>query len=163
MIYKLSKETVVDTTLERAWEFIRNPANLNRMAPEDMRFTIVSDIPEEMSEGMRIEYRVRIPFLGRRKWISELRDIAAESSFVDVQLTGPYKSWHHFHSIERVGNGIRFIDRVTYEMPFGLIGCLAHALFVGRTLERIFSFREQRLHELLAGPKRADKEKMQSA
>ena len=154
MKYELKKETVVDTTPEHAWEFIRNPANLNLMVPEDMRFTIVSDLPDEMIEGMRVEYRVKIPLLGRRKWVSELKNIVPGTSFVDEQLTGPYKRWHHYHLIEPVDDGVRFVDIVTYEMPFGFIGRLVHALFVESKLEHIFSFRERRLHELLSASSR---------
>ena len=40
------------------------------------------------------------------------------------------------------------IDRVTYALPFGLLGALAHRLVVRRTLERIFAYRRQRLAEL---------------
>ena len=159
MLYKLEKETVVDTTLERAWDFIRNPANLNLLVPDDMAFTIVSEVPDEMYDGMRIEYRVKMPLLGRRTWVSELKNIVPGTSFVDVQLIGPYRYWHHYHSIEQADEGIRFIDIVTYEMPYGFIGRMAHALFVGRMLERIFSFRERRLRELLEGmhPGRSEK------
>jgi ligand-binding SRPBCC domain-containing protein len=152
MMYKLQKQTVVNTSMERAWEFIKNPANLNLIVPDDMKFTIVSDVPDDMYEGMHVEYRVRIPLLGRRKWVSELINIVPGSSFVDRQLVGPYKLWHHYHMIEPVDDGVRFVDIVTYEMPFGFIGTLAHALFVGRTLERIFSYREKKFRELLPAP-----------
>lgn len=149
MIYKLNKETVVDTTLERAWNFISNPANLNLITPDDMRFTIVTELPDQMVEGILVEYRVRIPFIGTQPWLSELKHIVPGQSFVDVQLSGPYKLWHHYHSIEETGGKVRFVDRIIYEVPYGFIGQIAHALFIRKTLERIFSHREARLQELL--------------
>jgi ligand-binding SRPBCC domain-containing protein len=148
-MYTLHKETVVNTTLENAWDFIRNPENLNKITPDDMAFEIMTDIPDEMTEGMLVEYRVNIPMLGKQPWLSELKHIVPLSSFVDEQKIGPYKLWYHFHGIEACPEGVLFTDRVTYEVPFGIFGKLAHALFIRRTLERIFKYRESRFGALL--------------
>ncbi|WP_372794019.1 hypothetical protein [Pontiella sp.] len=150
-MYTLQKETVVETSMEQAWDFIRSPANLNLITPADMAFEIMTDLPDEMSEGMLVEYRVQIPFIGKQAWLSEIKYIVPGRSFVDEQKIGPYKFWYHYHEIRPEESGVRFIDRVTYEVPFGPLGKLAHALFIRKTLERIFSFREQRFGELL-GP-----------
>lgn len=67
LMYKLLRETVVETTMEKAWDFIRNPANLNLITPDDMRFEIRSALPETMHEGMLVEYRVKIPGMGMQR------------------------------------------------------------------------------------------------
>ena len=131
-MYTLETELVVKTTRERAWEFIRNPGNLNRITPDDMDFKIVSDLPEEMYEGMLVEYRVNIPLLGKTTWVSELKNIQPLHSFVDEQKIGPYRFWHHYHGIEQAPDGVRLIDRVSYLPPFGPLGRLAKTLFIGK-------------------------------
>lgn len=148
-MYTLHKQTTVNTTLGKAWDFIRNPANLNLITPDDMAFEIVSDLPNEMTEGMLIEYRVRLPILGKQPWLSELKHIAPQASFVDEQKIGPYKLWYHYHAIEPCEKGVRFTDRVTYVVPFGFIGKMVHHLFIRKMLERIFEYRETRLGALL--------------
>ena len=148
-MYTLHKQMAVNTTIEKAWDFIRNPANLNLITPDDMAFEIVSDLPDEMTEGMLIEYRVRLPILGKQPWLSELKHIVPLASFVDEQKIGPYKLWYHYHAIEVCEEGVRFTDRVTYEVPFGIIGKLAHHLFIRKMLKRIFEYRELRLGSLL--------------
>jgi len=152
-MYTLHKELVVDTTLENAWEFIRNPANLNLITPDDMAFEILTDLPEEMTEGMLVEYRVQIPVLGKQPWLSELKHIVPQASFVDEQKIGPYKLWYHYHGVEACTGGVRFTDRVVYEVPFGIFGKVAHALFIRKTLERIFNFREQQFGRILTEKK----------
>lgn len=149
-MYTLEKELFVATSRERAWDFIRNPANLDKITPDDMAFEIVSDMPEQMYEGMLVEYRVKIPLMGKRTWVSELKHIRPLESFVDEQKIGPYAFWYHFHGIEPAEGGVKLIDRVSYEVPFGPIGKLAHALFIRNTLERIFAHREQAFGKLLA-------------
>jgi ligand-binding SRPBCC domain-containing protein len=98
-----------------------------------------------MYNGLLIEYRVGIPLLGKQKWLSEIKHIREQHSFVDEQRIGPYKIWYHYHEITEVAGGIRFVDRVNYVLPFGPLGAIAHGLFVRRKLAHIFSFREQTL------------------
>lgn len=149
-MYTLYRETVAKTSLEKAWAFMSNPANLNRITPDDMEFEICSELPDEMFEGMLVEYRVKIPVMGTQPWLSELKHIVPGQSFVDEQKIGPYKLWYHYHGIEPTEGGVKFIDRVTYETPFGIFGKIAHALFIRKTLERIFDFREQQFKTVLA-------------
>lgn len=151
-MYTLYREIHVDTSVQKAWTFICNPGNLNQITPPDMAFRILTKLPEEMYEGMQVEYRVRIPFMGRRRWISELKNIIPRHSFVDVQLSGPYRHWHHFHSIEETDCGILLTDHITYDVPYGIFGRIAHVLFIRKTLNRIFDYRERRFKELLHDP-----------
>ncbi len=39
-------------------------------------------------------------------------------------------------------------DRVTYQLPFGWLGNLAHAILVAPQVRRIFAHRERVVHEL---------------
>lgn len=148
-MYTLKRGCIVNTTLEAAWAFISRPENLNRITPADMEFRILSDVPREMYDGLLIRYRVRIPFLGTRDWLTEIKHIRERRSFVDEQRRGPYRLWYHYHEITGVPAGVRFVDEVTYVLPFGLLGRLVHALFVRRTLDRIFRYRNEQLIRLL--------------
>ncbi|NNJ71105.1 MAG: SRPBCC family protein [Kiritimatiellales bacterium] len=149
-MYHITKESLVETDMDKAWEFIQNPANLNLITPPDMAFEIVSELPDEMFEGMLVEYRVKIPVVGTQPWLSELKHIVPGRSFVDEQKIGPYKLWYHYHALEQIGDQVKFIDQVTYEVPYCIFGKIAHALFIRKTLERIFSYREERFQEIFS-------------
>ncbi|MFW6205724.1 MAG: SRPBCC family protein [Gemmatimonadota bacterium] len=56
---------------------------------------------------------------------------------------------HHEHRFRAVGGGTEVTDTVTYALPLGPIGRLAHGLFVRRQLASIFAYRRDRLNELL--------------
>ena len=148
-MYELYRELEVKTTREKAWEFIRSPGNLNKITPDDLSFEIVSDLPDEMFEGMLVEYRVNIPVIGKQEWVSELQHIVPGYSFVDEQKIGPYKLWYHYHGIEEVEGGVKLIDRVSYKPPFGFLGTIANALFIRKMLEKIFNYRTVAFRELL--------------
>jgi ligand-binding SRPBCC domain-containing protein len=149
-VHSFEREQMIRTDLDAAWQFISSPANLDAITPPDLAFSIVSPVPREMHDGLLVEYRIRIPWVGRQTWLTEIKHIREGESFVDEQRIGPYRLWYHYHHIEPHPEGVRFYDRVTYALPYGPLGALAHALFVRRTLRRIFDFREKRLQELLA-------------
>ena len=58
-----------------------------------------------------------------------ITEFDAPRSFVDEQVSGPFKSWWHGHYFEPHERGTRMTDRVRYEAPFGPLG-----LFVDRAL-----------------------------
>ena len=147
-IHKLYREQTVATDLDTAWDFISRPENLNEITPDDMHFQIVSDVPERMRDGLIIEYRIGIPLLGKQVWLSELKHIRERHSFVDEQRVGPYQLWYHYHEITETTEGIRFIDRVHYALPFCPFGGIAHQLYVRGQLRHIFDYRKTAMERI---------------
>lgn len=151
-IYQLRRELFVKTDIDTAWNFIRSPENLKLLTPEDLKFEIITELPEIMYDGLLIEFRVGIPFFGKQTWLTEIKHIRERHSFVDEQRIGPYKFWNHCHEIKSVEGGVRFIDNVHYALPLGPLGMLANTLFVRRTLRYVFDYRERMMPELLEHP-----------
>ena len=147
-IYQLCDEQTIATDLDRAWEFIRKPENLDRITPDDMPFEIMSEIPEQMYDGLIIEYRIGIPLLGKQSWLTEIKHVREKHSFVDEQRIGPYRLWYHYHEITPTENGVRFRDHVHYSLPYGPLGSMAHVLFVKKQLRHIFDYRKTALNEV---------------
>ena len=90
-----------------------------------------------------IDYRLRVHGVPVR-WRTEITAWEPPHRFVDDQLRGPYRWWHHEHLFEAVDGGTRAVDRVDYA-PTG--GRLANRLLVQRDLERIFAYRQRVLAE----------------
>jgi ligand-binding SRPBCC domain-containing protein len=149
-MYALHKEIEVEASLGKVWEFISHPQNLDRITPDDMEFNIVTEVPDQMFNGLLVEYRVRIPLMGWQVWVSEIKHIEPGRYFVDEQKIGPYRFWYHEHRIEPAGDKVKVIDHVSYEVPFGFIGRIAHSMFIRPTLERIFRHREVMFKDLLS-------------
>ena len=147
-MYHFHHEQTVPTSREEAWAFLSDPTNLQKLTPPKMKLTPVGDPPAEMTDGMLVSYSVRVPFLGKQTWTSEITGIIAEHSFVDVQVKGPYKSWRHHHIIEDDPVGIRFVDDIQYEMPFSIFGKIAHTLFARRQLVDLFKYRKEQIEQI---------------
>lgn len=149
MRYQLYREQHLNCDLETAWEFFSDPQNLSRITPKDMGFTVLSDDQNQsIYEGMLIDYTVspilRIPL----KWQTKIAQVDAPRSFTDFQQKGPYKYWNHYHEFIPNENGVLMKDTVEYELPFGVLGTIAHQMFVKKKLESIFDFRYRILEEL---------------
>jgi len=86
------------------------------------------------------------------QWLTEITHVREGEYFADDQLVGPYAVWHHEHWFRQVDPGrIEVEDRVTYVLPLGWLGDLAHARLVGPKLERIFAWREQMVQAVFPG------------
>ena len=142
-MYQLYQEQVLTASQEELWDFISRPENLNEITPPEMEFTIVSDVPKKMYTGLIIEYRVKLPLLGTQDWVTEIKHIISGQQFVDEQRIGPYKFWYHYHALQETEQGIKMIDRVSYQPPFGLLGKVANSLFISSKLDSIFGFRKK--------------------
>ena len=148
-MYHLERNITLDIDPIVLWDFIATPRNLDQITPPDLKFRIVSDVPDQMYNGLQITYEITIPLFGRQRWLTEISDIVAGQSFIDMQIEGPYKHWRHFHQLLPVGNNAScMIDKIEYELPFGLIGGVAHALIVKNQLDEIFDYREEVLRKI---------------
>ncbi|SOD11914.1 SRPBCC family protein [Pedobacter xixiisoli] len=146
--YELYRETELPITMLAAWDFFSNPTNLSKITPAEMDFKVVtSNLPQHIHNGLIIEYVVR-PLAGvPLKWISQISSVNAPHSFVDEQLKGPYAYWHHEHTFEEKGGKVLMKDKVTYAVPFGVLGQLANKLVVRSKLEEIFNYRTKKILE----------------
>lgn len=135
---------------EKLWKFVSVPQNLNQITPSDMAFQMIGTPPDQISPGLFLEYKVKIPLMGWTPWLTEIKYVEEGFSFVDEQRVGPYKLWLHTHRLEDVEGGTRMTDEIRYQIPFGFFGKFAHFLFVRRTLKRIFDYRRKKLDEIFA-------------
>jgi len=147
-IYQLNKSIKLPITKEEAWEFLSDPKNLQKLMPADMGFDIISGADRKAYAGQLIEYNVS-PFKGfNTKWVTEITHVEKPLYFVDIQLYGPYKLWHHKHFIHEIKGGVEIEDVVHYRVPFGFIGNLMHPIVVKPKLEEIFKIRTEKMHAL---------------
>ena len=147
-MYQLKRTQLVKTDLQTCWDFFSSPKNLKVITPDYMGFDVLLDIPEKMYEGLMIEYTVK-PLLGiPMKWITEIKYVHDKEFFVDEQRKGPYKIWHHEHHFKAVEGGVEMTDIVSYEIPLGILGKIAHPIVVKKKLEEIFDYRFKKVEEI---------------
>ena len=145
-VYELKRTQVIPVPRDQVFAFFERPENLSELTPASLGFQILTPSPIEMKSGSLIDYTVRVSGLPVR-WTTLITDYDPPRGFVDVQLRGPYSFWHHTHTFEAVESGTLMTDTVRYVLPLGLLGRLAHALFVKRQIRGIFDYRSRVLTE----------------
>lgn len=154
MKYQLYREQQLHCDIQTAWHFFSSAKNLSKITPSDMKFTVLSDYNfDHIFEGMIIDYTVSPLFRIPLKWRTRITKVELNKHFTDLQEQGPYKYWNHAHEFIPNKEGVLMKDTVDYELPFGVLGNLAHQLFVKQKLVNIFDFRYAVLEELFNKPK----------
>jgi ligand-binding SRPBCC domain-containing protein len=149
--YRLVRTQLIPRLRDEAFGFFSDAKNLERITPEFLNFHIISADHAPVYEGMLIDYRLRLCGIPLR-WQSRIESFDPPNGFCDVQTRGPYRYWRHVHRFQEAAGGTQMIDEVEYELPFGVLGSVAHALFVRRMLQRIFDYRQLAVGQYSVSP-----------
>ena len=143
-IFTVSREQIVARPLAEVFEFFSHAGNLEMLTPAWLKFQILTPEPVAMRPGARIDYRIRYHGIPMR-WVTEIEVWDPPHRFVDTQVRGPYKLWHHTHTFEETKDGTRIGDVVRYAMPFGPLGRVVNFLQTQREVESIFDYRNRQI------------------
>jgi ligand-binding SRPBCC domain-containing protein len=149
LIQRLVRQQVVAAEPGAVFDFFARARNLEELTPPWLRFEVLTEEPIEMRRGTRIEYRLRLHGVPLR-WESRIEEWRPGRGFVDRQVRGPYRLWHHRHEFEAHDDGTSVRDIVHYSLPFGPLGELANAAFVRRDLAAVFDYRRRQIDHLAA-------------
>jgi ligand-binding SRPBCC domain-containing protein len=143
----LKSKVILKASIEEVWDFFSSPANLKKITPPTMGFNIITGGDGKMYPGQIISYKVK-PVAGiPLTWVTEITHVEPLKFFVDEQRFGPYSMWHHEHHFREVEQGVEMTDIVTYVLPFGFLGRIAHALFVKNKVQQIFEYRSKVMNQ----------------
>ncbi len=115
-----------------------------------MKFVVTSsyNTDTKIYPGMVITYKVS-PLLGiKLNWMTEITHVKDQEYFVDDQRVGPFAIWHHEHHFEPIKGGVKMMDKLTYAIPYGIIGRIANKILVAKEVQKIFTYREQAINDL---------------
>ncbi len=145
--YRLERKIWVPHSVPEVFDFFSRAENLERLTPPWMHFRILTPLPIPMKQGATIAYALRVRGVPIR-WLTEIELWNPPYEFVDVQVKGPYKLWHHTHRFSESEGGTSIEDAVRYVLPFGLLGRLIHRIQVARDIEKIFDYRARQVQAL---------------
>ena len=148
-LYTLYAKQTVQKDISVLWDFFSKPSNLNKLTPEDVSFNIKSGKSDSFYEGKIISYKIRLFKLFSFNWITEISIVKDNLYFIDNQIFGPYKMWHHEHHFKvNLDGSTEIIDKVKYRLPCYKIGEFMHKLFIKKKLISIFTYRHKIINKL---------------
>jgi ligand-binding SRPBCC domain-containing protein len=146
----LERVQLIERPLAEVFPFFADAFNLERITPPFLHFKVLTLPPIEMKSGALIDYQIRL-YGAPLRWRTIIEEFTPGVRFVDRQLKGPYKLWHHTHEFHETPSGTVMTDRVRYKIPYGPLGALARRIFVERTLDQIFDYRYQTIAKIFRG------------
>ncbi|MGM5631639.1 SRPBCC family protein [Apibacter raozihei] len=149
----LIREQQLPISLDDAWDFFSKPVNLSKITPKEMNFIIKTPNLTDAYAGQIIEYTVSPLFSIPLTWVTEISQVENKKYFVDTQLQGPYKVWHHEHFFTENDQGVLMKDILNYQLPYGFFGKWMGKLFISKKVEDIFTYRRKAIEEFFQLPR----------
>jgi ligand-binding SRPBCC domain-containing protein len=146
-IHVLEREQRLSQPPDEVFPFFAEARNLGQITPAFLHFRVLSQEPAEMGPGTLIRYRIRLRGVPVR-WLTRIEQWQPTRRFVDLQLKGPYRHWHHTHDFEPDSGGTLMRDTVRYAMRAGPIGEAVHDRLVARDLAKIFDYRFEQIAKI---------------
>jgi ligand-binding SRPBCC domain-containing protein len=142
--FMLDSQIWLPRPIDEVFAFFSNAMNLEILTPPFVNFHVLTPEPIVMNPGTRLQYRIGLHGIPV-KWESEITLWEPPNRFVDDQVRGPYRCWHHEHKFASRDGDTEVTDHVEYSV-WG--GALVHKLLVERDLQKIFGYRSKKLAEL---------------
>lgn len=109
-----------------------------------VRFSLV---PDRMVEGSRMTIEIR-QFGRWIPWDVTVEKLEPNSLMIDVQSgRGPFKFWRHEHHFIEKDHAVFLMDRLYYQLPFGLLGTIIDLIIFRWIQKALFSYRHKKTRE----------------
>jgi len=131
---------------EEIFPFFSNEMNLTEITPPFLSFQVLGKSTDVIQKGTLIDYRLSL-YGVPMKWRTEIETWQPDRGFVDHQLKGPYRKWHHTHEFQPLSGGTLIKDRVLYKLPLGLFGETVAGWKVNRQVRDIFAYRRMKIDQ----------------
>jgi ligand-binding SRPBCC domain-containing protein len=148
-VFTVRREQVLPGRPEDVFPFFADARNLEAITPPLLRFEVVTPGDIDMRVGALIQYRLKVHGIGV-DWLTSIQAWDPPHRFVDVQVRGPYRLWHHTHEFVPHPDGTLMTDTVRYAIGWGFAGEIAARAFVHGDVAAIFDYRRDAVPRELA-------------
>ncbi len=145
--HEIHLEQWIQQPIDKTYSFFKEAKNLELLTPDFLKFKVLNQTPKEIQKGAKINYCLWLRFIPFW-WQSQIVDWEPNRRFSDKQLHGPYSHWFHTHEFIEKNNGTLIRDKISYRVPFGVVGDVVSSLFIKNDLEKIFSYRKKKIEEI---------------
>lgn len=146
--FQLRTSLILPLSPEETFTFFEDPRNLCEITPHWLDFRMCEREKCEVFEGAEFDYTIRW-FGLQLPWKSRIVDYMPPERFTDIQVRGPYRSWRHVHTFEKIPEGTLTKDDVSYSLsPFA---APFHGLLIKRRLRDIFTYRAVKMQSWADG------------
>lgn len=134
--------STLPVSVDEAFAYHDRPGALQRLIPPWENVHIEKS-DQSLQPGSQVILKTQVAGIPLR-WVAEHTHYDPPRSFADVQLSGPFRSWHHKHSFDPVdGQKTRLTDTIRYVLPAGAVGNFFGAGMARGKIESMFAYRHR--------------------
>lgn len=145
--WELSCSQWVPRAPEQIFPFFGTAHNLERLTPDFLRFKILDAPTAPLTTGSRIAYRLQLHGIPVR-WKTRIDAWTPPRRFIDRQVSGPFRLWHHLHEFIPRDGGTLMRDTVTFDVYCRWLYHTPALGWIDGDLKRIFEYRQMQIAEL---------------
>jgi uncharacterized protein (TIGR01777 family) len=140
-------EQWVPATIDKVFPFFCDEKNLETLTPPFLEFKVLKKSTPSIQKGTLIDYKLKLHGISFY-WRTLIEDWSPGKFFIDTQMKGPYKKWHHTHEFIPSNGGTLLRDVVQYQLPMGKLGDLVALKKVEGDVQTIFKYRRKVIADL---------------
>lgn len=147
-MHSFTRNIIIRSPIEEVFLFHTDVRNLIKITPSFIKVRVEHADPAGL--GQRVHLHVRQFGLLPMRMHMEFFLYEYPSCLADRQIKGPFKKMIQYRYFEDMGGGYtRMRDVFEYELPLGVLGKLAHSLFIGTMIAKMFTHRQNMTKQLL--------------
>lgn len=141
----------VNSNIEKVWLFYTDLKHLEIISPSDIKLHLIESTDKILKKGTVACFYGRI--IISSQWCSKIT-FFEKYEYVDEMIQKgnkrpPFRLWSHTHTFSEIDDRkTRVVDKIVFELPFGLVGKLLE-FYIELKLLKIFKHREQATKKFL--------------
>lgn len=134
--------------VERVFDFISRPANLQRISPPEVQMAFVN-APEVITLGSKLVFKIHV-YGQVQQFEHEIVEFESPFRFREKAISTPMKSWIQDYILEPGEEGLVVLrNRIEFEPPGGLLGFILTSDTILQNLEDSHAHRREALQKAL--------------
>ncbi len=128
----LQNEITINASLESIWKQLSDVALLDAYDPTIKKSELLS------TEKTGLGAKRKVHMLDGKNWFDEKITVFKPQEALTYQLTActfPIKSLQHSYRFERIGDQVKVLQTMEYEVKFGLLGKLMNAVILKKQFD----------------------------
>ena len=131
------RSVFIPAPIGEVYNFHENPHNIRRVCP---KYIEVIAVEANSNANADDQFTLKLKIFGFPvHWRGTWKTVEKPTHLVDIASIFPFRSWRHEHQFEDKASSTLMTDRVTYSLPFGLLGTVLGATIF--RLQLIIMFR----------------------
>jgi hypothetical protein len=127
--------------------FFASAHNLEQLTPAFLHFRIRRAPEASLYAGALIDYRLRLHGVPVW-WRTRIDEWTPGQRFVDRQISGPFRQWHHLHEFRTDGSGTLITDTVNFDVYCRWLLHTPALGWIESDLRSIFEYRRRQVAEV---------------